>query len=176
MKVRFLLALIGSAISFAVSAFGQQSDTANPRIVQQRDLLGVPEALSEFGELHQKLDEAYNKNDAAAVAALFTEDGLLVASDGMFSGRQDIEKRYADAFQRWPITDFNSRRERRHLNAIGDAVWSAGQWASTFQSQTGPVFAWGYWSTIYVREGDAWKIRLLTLTEHPQPAPPTETK
>jgi uncharacterized protein (TIGR02246 family) len=48
----------------------------------------------------QKLDEAYNKNDAAAVAALFTEDAVLVAPDGRFSGRQDIEKRYADIFQR----------------------------------------------------------------------------
>jgi hypothetical protein len=59
---------------------------SHPRIVQQHDLFGVPEALSEFGELHQKLDEAYNKNHDAAMAALFT--------DGMFSGRQDIEKRY----------------------------------------------------------------------------------
>jgi hypothetical protein len=44
-------------MSFAVPAFGQQKDTANPRILQQHDLFGVPEALSEFGELHQKLDE-----------------------------------------------------------------------------------------------------------------------
>jgi hypothetical protein len=47
----------------------QQKDTANPRIVQQRDLLGVAKALGEFGELGLKLDEAYNKNDDAAVAA-----------------------------------------------------------------------------------------------------------
>jgi len=170
MKIRFLLALLGLAISFAVPTIAQQKDTADPRIVQQRDLLGVVKALDEFGELSQKLDEAYNKNDAAAVAALFTQDALLVTPDGMFSGRQDIEKRYEDTFQQWPITDFNGRRERRHLNAIDNAVWSAGQWASTFQSQTGPVSTWGCWSAIYVREGDAWKIRMLTLTEHPRPA------
>jgi ketosteroid isomerase-like protein len=29
-----------------------------------------------------KADEAFNKNDAGAVAALFTEDAVLVASDG----------------------------------------------------------------------------------------------
>jgi uncharacterized protein (TIGR02246 family) len=174
MKVRFLLALIGWAIGFALPAFAQQTNTPDPRIAQQRDLLGVPKALDEFGELHQKLDEAYNKNDAAAVAALFTEDAVLVAPDGRFSGRQDIEKRYADTFQRSPISDFNSRRERRHLNAIDNAVWSVGQWASTLQSQTGPVFAWGYWSAIYVFEGDSWKIRMLSLIEHP--APHFETK
>jgi len=40
-----------------------------------------------------KADEAFNKNDATAVAALFTEDAVLVASDGMFYGRQAIDKR-----------------------------------------------------------------------------------
>ncbi len=170
MKIRLLLVLVGFPIGFVLPAFAQQKDTVDPRIVEQRDLLGDVKALAEFGELSQKLDEAYNKNDAAAVAALFTEDAILVAPDGMFSGRQVIEKRYEDTFQRWPITDFNGRRERRHLNAIDNAVWSAGQWASTFQSQTGPVFAWGYWSAIYVREGDAWKIRMLILGEQPRPA------
>jgi uncharacterized protein (TIGR02246 family) len=174
MKIRLLLALVGLAISFSPTIFAQQKDTADARIVQQRDLLGDAKALGEFGELSLKLDEAYNKNDAAAVAALFTEDGVLLAPDGMFSGGQDIEKRYADTFQRSPVNDFNSRRERRHLNAIDNAVFSAGQWASTLQSETGPVFAWGYWSAIYVREGDAWKIRMLSLIEHP--APRFETK
>jgi uncharacterized protein (TIGR02246 family) len=96
-------------------------------------LLGAPNAVEVFADLSQKLDEAYNKNDAVAVAALFTEDAVLVAPDGRFSGRQDIEKRYADTFQRSPISDFKSRRERRHLNAIDNAVWSVGQWASTLQ-------------------------------------------
>jgi hypothetical protein len=41
----------------------------------------------------QEQSNSDNKNNAAAVAALFTEDGVLLASDGMFSGRQDIEKR-----------------------------------------------------------------------------------
>ena len=99
MKIRSVVTLIGLAISFALPTFAQQKDTADPRIVQQRDLLGVAKAVDESGELHRKLDEAYNKNDAAAVAALFTKDALLVEPDGLFSGRQAIEKRYADTFQ-----------------------------------------------------------------------------
>ena len=107
MKIRSVMTLVGLAISFASPTFAQQKDTADPRVVQQRDLLGVPKALDEFGELHQALDEAYNKNDAAAVAAFFTEDALLVEPDGMFSGRQNIERRYADTFQQSPIISFN---------------------------------------------------------------------
>jgi hypothetical protein len=89
---------------------------------------------------------------------------------------QNLSLPEIDSFQRSPIIDFNSRRERRQLNAIDNAVWSAGQWASTIQSETGPVFTWGYWSAIYVREGDTWKIRMLTLSEKPHPPPPAETK
>src|SRR5215469_15475305 len=138
-------ALLGLAISFALPTFGQQKD-AIAGTAQQRDLLSSAKAIDEFGDLHRKLDEAYDKNDAAAVAALFTEDGLFVAPEGMFSGRQNIKSWHAETFQRSPIIDFNCSRERRHLGAIDNAVWSAGQWASTSQSQSGPIFAWGCWT------------------------------
>ena len=151
MRVHSLLTLVGLAIGFAVPTFAQQKDTAASQIDEQ---------------IVKKLDVAFNNGDAAAVAALFTEDAVLVTPDGMVFGRQAIEKRYADTSQRWPITDFLSRRDRLGLNAIDNAVWSVGEWWGTLQSQTGPVFAWGYWSTIYVREGDAWKMRMMSLFDH----------
>jgi ketosteroid isomerase-like protein len=136
------------------------------RVAQQRDLLGIPDALAAFGEASGKLDDAYNNKDAEAAAALFTEDTVLMTPDGMGFGRQVIEKRYAETFQRWPITDFLSRRDRLRLNAIDNAVWSVGKWFGTLQSQTNPQPVSGYWSTIYVREGDAWKMRMLSLFDH----------
>jgi uncharacterized protein (TIGR02246 family) len=166
MKIRLLLSLVGLAMSFALPSVAEQNDTAGPRLVPQRDLIGIPDALAVFGELSGKLDDAYNNKDAEAAAALFTEDAVLVTPEGMVFGRQAIEKRYADTFQRWPITDFLSRRDRLRLNAIDNAVWSVGEWSGTLQSQTGPVVVWGYWSTIYVREGDAWKMRMLSLFDH----------
>ena len=175
MKIRSLV-LVGLAISFASPTLPQEKDTADRRVVQQRNLLGVPKAIDEFGELHHALDEAYNKNDAAAVAAFFTEDALLVEPEGMFSGRQNIERRYADTFQRSPIISFNCSFERNYLNAIDNAVWGAGQCTSTFQSQNGSVFAFGYWTAIFVREGDAWKIRVWTINQKPPLAPRVETK
>ena len=152
----------------------QQKDTVVPPIAQQRDLLGDPKALDEFGVLAAKEDEAFSKSDASALAALFTEDGVLVAPDGMFFGRQAIEKRYADMFLDSPITTFCGQHSQ--LNAIDNAVWSVGKFWSTHQSQAGPVFVNGYWSAIYVREGDAWKIRMLTLSEHPGPTSVAQTK
>jgi hypothetical protein len=96
MKIRLLVALVGLAISFALPTFAQQKDAAYSPKVQQRDLLGIAKAIGEFADLHRKLDEAYDKNDAAAVAALFTDDGLFVAPDGMFSGRREMETRHAE--------------------------------------------------------------------------------
>jgi uncharacterized protein (TIGR02246 family) len=168
MKTASLLAVAGSVICFGVPAFAQQKNTADSKIVQQRDLLGVAKAIDDFGALSLKLDEAFNKNDASAIAALFTEDGILVASDEMFIGRQAIEKRYADIFQRWPITTFSGQRYQ--LNAIDNAVWSVGEWWSTIHSETGPKFEGGYWSAIYIHEGDDWKIRLLTVSGRRKPS------
>ena len=113
--MRSLLALVSLVISFSPTIFAQQSDTADLQTVQQRDLLGDAKALGEFGELSLRLDAAINKNDAVVLAAFFTEDAVLVAPDGMFSGRRDIQKRYQDTFPRSPIIDFNSRRESHHL-------------------------------------------------------------
>src|ERR1700730_16728695 len=171
MKMRLVGTIVGLAISFALPIFAEQTNTPDPQIAKQRDLLGDANALSEFGALGMKVDEAFNKNDAGAVAALFTEDGVLVAADGLFNGRQASEKRYAATFQRLPITTFSSQL-CHHLNAIDNAAWSTGEWWSTLQSQTGPKFEKGFWSAIYVREDDAWKIRLLTISEIPPSAAP----
>ncbi len=175
MKVRYLLTLTGLAISFALPTFAQQKDAVDSRIAQQRDLHGDAKALDEFGGLATKQNEAFNNKDAGAVAELFTEDGVLVAPDGLFTGRQAIQKRYEDTFQLWPVTIFNDLRDCQ-LKSIDNAAWSFGEWGGSLQSQTGPVFVKGYWSAVYVREGDDWKIRILTLTERPRPTPSTETK
>ena len=60
MKIRLLVALVGLAVSFALPTFAQQTNTPDPQLRQR--LLA----------LIQKFGDAYNDNDAVAVAALFT--------------------------------------------------------------------------------------------------------
>ena len=62
MKIRLVVALAGFAIGFALPAFAQQKDTVDPQTAQQIRALRI------------KFDEAFNRNDAAAVAALYTEE------------------------------------------------------------------------------------------------------
>lgn len=131
MKLPLVVSLVVSAIGIGAPIFAQQKDTVDLGTAQQRDIHGDAKALVEFGEFTQKRDEALNNRDAAALAALFTEDALLVAPDGIFSDRPAIEKRYADTFQRSPSTIFSDPRDYA-LRAIDKAVWSDGEWSSTF--------------------------------------------
>ena len=57
MKRRLLLLILGGfAIGCVLTIFAQQTDSADPRIGQQRDLLGVPQALDDVGDINRALD------------------------------------------------------------------------------------------------------------------------
>jgi uncharacterized protein (TIGR02246 family) len=159
MRIRLsVLALAGLAIGLVLPAFAEQKDTASPPIIPQSNLLGDVNVLAEFTALRTKYVEALNRLDAAAMAAFYTEDGVVVTPDGWFSGRENIEKWYAYMFQRWHPA--SSIRQNDQVIAVGSQAWAVGRWWSTLQSQNGPVLARGFWSAIYVREGDAWRIRM----------------
>jgi ketosteroid isomerase-like protein len=154
MKIRLLLAITGLAIGFAVPAFAQQKDTVDPQIIQQVDAIGM------------KNDEAFNKNDAAAVAALFTEDAVLVSPRGPVYGQKAIEKWHADLFQKWHFSNHITKADPNspHItDTAGNHAWWIGEWSDTIQGQNGPsIDLKGYYSVVGIREGDAWKVRVLT--------------
>ena len=112
----------------------------------------------------KKFDEACDNNDAAAVAACFTEDAVLVNDTGPVYGRKAIEKSYADLFQKWRVSNHISKRDQYSPHIIGTSgneAWSNGEWSQTYQVNGGrPIQFKGYWSNIQVREGDAWKTRM----------------
>jgi len=69
------------------------------------------------------------------------------------------------------------------IGTAGNELWATGEWSETGQGKNGePLPIKGYWSAIYVREGDDWKVRmaetnttresviLLNKTFAPQPA------
>ena len=165
MKIHFLLALAGLAFSFAFPVVAQQ--TADPKTIEQ------------FDEFNKKFDEAFNNNDAAAVAAFFTEDAVQVTPEGPIYGREAIEKQFADLFTQIHVSEHINKTDRppHAIGTAGNEVWRNGEWSFTLQGKSGgPIQLKGYWSAINVREGDGWKIRMLTYNVTPAPAvtpPPT---
>jgi ketosteroid isomerase-like protein len=109
MKTRLLLACAGLAISFAMPAVAQEQNTIDPEVRQQIEALIV------------NLDEAYNKSDAQAVAALFAQDAVEVwygqPEGGLASGQQAIEKRYAGELGPGPTT-FHTSFFKRMQSAV----------------------------------------------------------
>jgi ketosteroid isomerase-like protein len=104
-----------------------------------------------------KLGEAINKHDAAAVAALYTQDAVQVwsflSAGGVASGQQAIEKRYAVEFASSP-GEFAAKLV--HVYPISNEVSAIAE------------KSWGVWKDyiawIYARDADTWKIRMEYVT------------
>ena len=83
---------------------------------------------------------------------------------GPVFGRQAMEQYLAAGFARFRFSNHLTKRDPASPHAIGTAgneVWSTGEWSTTVQDQDGPpVQVKGYWASIIVREGDAWKDRM----------------
>ena len=162
MKTRLLLALAGLAIGFALPTYAQQTNTPNPKL---RELF-----ISTF----QTLAGALNKNDAAAVAECFTQDAFLLTRYGRFSGRQAIEHYYAEVFKEVQSSNnlISIDEDSPHtLGMAGDELLGTGTWSQTIKGQHGSTQVKGSWSAINIREGDDWKIRMLTTNVTSAPAP-----
>jgi uncharacterized protein (TIGR02246 family) len=138
-------------------------------MITQQKGTADPQTDQEIRALTKTYDERFNKNDAAGVAALFTEDAVQVAPGGLIFGRQAIEKKYADLFQQWHPTNHISEVDQ--VNAGGNNAWNVGEWSCTMQTQDGSWPEKGYFAFICVREGDAWKQCMSAYNM----APPPET-
>ena len=162
MKIPLAVAVVGLSIGFAVPAFAQQSDKVDPQVAEQ------------LSALSKKTDEAFNSGDAAALAALYTEDAVLVNDTGPIYGREATVKHWADVFKQVQFSNHLDKRDQNSPHIIGTAgneAWSNGEWSTTLKGEKfGPVDAKGNWIEIYRREGDTWKKRLDMWNVTPAPA------
>jgi uncharacterized protein (TIGR02246 family) len=140
-----------SAISFALPTFAQRTDPPDPQLRQK------------LVDVIAKHADALNKNDAAAAAACFTQDAVLVTERGPVYGLEAIEKWYADLSKYMKQSDVvvTIDQDSPHLiGTAGNEIWATGGWSSTIRGDNfGPIQVKGYWSVI--RVGDDWKIRML---------------
>ena len=139
-------------VSFASSSYAQQKDVADPQT--NRKILALVKAL----------DEGHNNNDPAAIAVVYTRDAVFVTPEGPIIGRQAIQKWFTDLFQWWHPKNHIGKFDGNAVHLLGTAgneVWATGEWSETGLGKNGePIPIKGYWSDIYVREGDNWKIRV----------------
>jgi len=171
MKIRLITTLIGLAISFAWPTLAQQTENPDPQL---------REALL---ALAKKFEDAWNNNDATALAALYTDDAVLIEASGPIYGREAIEKHYKDVMQNVHFSDNHTTYNDPNSNSPhaigtdGNEMWENGEWTMTWQAKGGePVHAKGHHASIAVRDGGVWKKRMVIANTTPAPPPPAATK
>jgi uncharacterized protein (TIGR02246 family) len=120
-------------------------------------------------QMAKRFSDYYDNQDAAAVASMFTKDGVRVSSgvDAVSTGPEAIKD----------IVTTQFKSGLAHIDLVVDQVSvvgtdvaiAVGKYRSTGQGQSGPLSVNGNWTEVNVREEGVWKIRLLTLA--PKPAP-----
>ena len=157
MHSRWIFAVILGIVP-AASASAQQSHLDTRRQIEQ---------------LAATFSERYNKQDAGAIASMFTKDAVRVTSgsSGPSIGPQAIEKTFKTQFE----SGF------RHIDLVvdqvspfgTDAAITVGTYQITGRGQGGPLKVDGRWTEVEVREGGVWKIRHSTVVPKIEPNPIT---
>jgi hypothetical protein len=93
--------------------------------------------------------------DVAAMAALFSENGVRITPAGIFQGRDAIRREMQRVIEKRVIEmglhGYSARRTVSRLE--GNMVFNAGEW----QARLGDQQFHGYYSALLVREGDEVK-------------------
>jgi len=153
MKMRSVIALAGLAISFAFPIYAQDQNAVDPKTRQ------------EIEAVEMQIVEAYNKHDAAAVAALYTQDAVRVANSpglgaALLVGRKAIEKLFSTDFTgSWSSSPFVGKFVQMY--AFEDSIATISEWSIGQYN--------GHRVKIFVRDADTggWKIRMEYYSQAP---------
>jgi uncharacterized protein (TIGR02246 family) len=124
----------------------------------------------------EKMTAAYhdnwNNHNAAGIADLYTNDGVLVTdrTDGFKKGHQEIQQYYTGIFNR--VSHHDSATVDELFPLGNNAVITVGEYHLSGRGPNGPIKADGHYTAVDVLEGGTWKIRLLTAVPNPPPTPP----
>jgi len=104
--------------------------------------------------------DAVNRHDAHAVAAVYWEDAIDISPLGVASGRDAIERRFAEQFRSWDVRDFAETIDEIHIS--GDHGWFVAHWSDTYVAQPGGErrSRTGYITCVLERRNGVWKARM----------------
>jgi ketosteroid isomerase-like protein len=107
-------------------------------------------------------ESAFNKQDVAGLANLYTLDAVQIDPSGMATTNEAIRTSLSNTLTQGKLT--NDKITVAKCYTEGPTVrWSSGDWKAN--SPKGDIG--GLWTAIEVKEGDTFKIRNLTYTAAP---------
>ena len=152
--MRFSIIMASAGLGLIASASAQQIDQNTRQQIERIAAAYV---------------ENWNKHDAAGIAALYTQDGVLVTPTGAVrSGSQEIEQASQGVMKTFPQHNGETIEQ---ISPLGnDADIRIGEFHLSGQGQNGPTKLDGRYTAVDVREGGTWKIRLFTAVPMAPPA------
>jgi ketosteroid isomerase-like protein len=108
--------------------------------------------------------DAFNKGDTSAVAALYTSDAVEVTPTGIQVGPAAVKKRLDEEIKGGWKRDLIIITTKCDIE--GAVRWSSGSWKQT--SPEGSSVG-GFWTAIDVKDGNGWKLQNLTFNQTPPP-------
>ena len=102
---------------------------------------------------HEKFSAAWNRHDAAAIAALCTTDSVFVVPTGISAGREQIENSYKKLFTQLQPRGFVEPIDQVQMLSANTFI-AVGHWTLQVPNLK------GYWTEVYERQGRDWAIRL----------------
>ncbi len=125
----------------------------------------LPVHAQEASKAAEKWVAAYNSGDAAAIAALFTQDAVFSpASAVTLKGREVIEKALAGRMKAG-FTKETVNVTEEHQN--GDTLWAVGDYEVIGSGESEGKKINGKFGEVLMRDGDAWHIVMLTANAAP---------
>jgi ketosteroid isomerase-like protein len=111
--------------------------------------------VSQCSAAGKQWQDAFNRGDASAVAALYTSSAIEVTPEGIRVGPAAVKERVEGM-----LKDKMSNLTIVPTKCEGDGSlrWSSGTWKN--DTMHGPVS--GFWTAIEVKEGSSWKMQNLT--------------
>ena len=147
---------------FLVAAAGAAPAIAGPNVTEA-------ELMQAATKLGQQYDSDYNSKNAAALAALYSSDGMLASPSGpVIRGRDALKAYYADRFAAG-ARDHAIKVEEVHVQ--GDGGYGLAQFSVAAPSAGGaPHKVAGRIVAVYRREPGGWRFRLVEASVVPEPA------
>ncbi len=143
------LFIVGALASLGVLSVAGMARADDPKGGSPADVAAIKDSARLFVE-------AFNRGDAKAIAAGWTDNGELYDDSGtMLIGRDAIEKAYAKLFQDRPKNKITIDVQSVRFLAPGCAIEEG---TSRLESPGAELPTSGRYSAFHLRENGAWKI------------------
>jgi uncharacterized protein (TIGR02246 family) len=154
---RFLLAIL-TIFLIAHSGFSQ---TKSPSVVSGAGSEKLEEAKRAIEKGNAQWIEAWQTNNPKLLAAIFTEDGLMLSQGGkVFKGRQQILDRQKEAMQSVP-RPIKVSVQTVKVWLDGDTAYETGKYKYEYEEKDKAVTEEGWYVTMWKRQADSsWKLAM----------------